>query len=108
MAADSTSEATLSLAGDAGAARDAAPAALAQFGEYDLLREIARGAMGVVFEARHRGLNRSVALKMILSGALASEVEVKRFFVEAQAAAQLDHPAIVPIHEIGQQDGQHF
>ncbi|TWT33425.1 Serine/threonine-protein kinase PrkC [Blastopirellula retiformator] len=79
-----------------------------QFGRYELLNVIARGGMGVVFRARQIDANRIVALKMILSGQLAGQEEIQRFKTEAEAAARLDHPNIVPIFDVGQQMGHHF
>jgi len=78
------------------------------FGPYELIREIGRGGMGVVYEARQKGLDRSVAVKMILTGHLASPELIRRFQVEAKAAARSRHSNIVHIHEVGQHHGQDF
>lgn len=84
------------------------PCAERSFGKYQLLEELGRGGMGIVFKAHDKSLDRIVAIKMILSSQLVDESQIIRFQVEARAAAQLQHRNIVAIHDAGQIAGQHF
>ena len=76
--------------------------------EYELEKKIGQGGMGVVYRAYHRSLRRTVALKIITGGGLRDEIDIARFHIEAEAAARLDHPGIIPVYDVGQHKGNHY
>src|SRR6266536_300576 len=108
MALELSSEPSESLPDEGFVADAAIPESDRSFGDYELLGRIARGGMGVIYKARQVCLNRIVAVKMMLPGMLVSEAEASRFQNEAELIANLRHPNIVAVHEVGAHDGQRY
>ncbi|MCX7702563.1 MAG: serine/threonine protein kinase, partial [Planctomycetota bacterium] len=91
-----------------GVREESSPPPIKRLGEYEIVEELSRGAMGIIYRARQKGLNRMVALKVLLGGEHASEEQILRFMREARAVAQLSHPSIVPVYDVGYAEGCHF